>query len=69
MRHQFIEIDTISRPDVAPGAQVTHRQVFGVKVCCPGCGEVRNLWPDGQVQVVVKGRKQDGIDDDCTRDA
>ena len=56
--HIFFEIDRVSRPDTAAGAQVTHRQVFGVKVGCAGCGEIRHVWPDGKVQVVVPASKE-----------
>lgn len=51
--HKFINIGSISKPVV--GTETIHRQEFGVKIGCALCGEIRNLWPDGTVEVVIRG--------------
>ena len=52
--HQFIQIDTISKP-----SEVSHRSNFGIKAGCILCGEIRHLWPDGTVEVVIKGQQKE----------
>jgi hypothetical protein len=61
--HKFFELDRINKPDPDSPAQPgtiggIHRSIFGVKVVCATCGEVRHLWPDGTVEVVIKGREK-----------
>lgn len=60
--HQFIEIDRVSKSDGNIVASI-HRQIFGIKAGCILCGEIRNLWPDGTVEVVIKGTQNDTPDD------
>lgn len=57
--HQFLEIDKVSKP-----TEVTFRTEWGIKVACTLCGEIRHIWPDGEVEVVIEGKgitkKDDG---------
>lgn len=34
------------------------RPIYGVKVGCVLCGEVRQVWESGDVNVLIKGREQ-----------
>lgn len=61
--HQFIHMDSVSKPEnhmtenkgsTAPYSPA-YRSIFGVKVACALCGEIRHLWPDGKVDIVIEG--------------
>ena len=43
--HQFISLGETTK------AITSLRQKYGVKVICALCGEIRDLWPDGEVTV------------------
>lgn len=58
--HQFIEMEKINRP-----TDVSFRSEWGMKVACALCGEIRHMWPDGEVEVVINGK---GITKEDDRD-
>lgn len=47
--HQFIEMEKVNRP-----TDVSFRTDFGIKVQCSLCGQVRHMWTDGTVEVVIE---------------
>lgn len=55
--HQFIRIDIVSKPDdksytpSSGGSKYFGRFIQGALVVCALCGEVRNVWPDGQIDI------------------
>lgn len=54
--HQFVEVDTISKPNTEVVASSIFRNMPGIKVMCVDCGEVRHLWPsEGKVETIING--------------
>lgn len=53
--HTFVKVGEISKP--RPSPVPTMIGVPGAEVVCVHCGQVRKLWADGKVEIVVKGGK------------
>lgn len=53
MNHQYIKITDIDKP-----LQGTMRGIPGAIVVCAVCGEVKNVWSDGVMEVVKEGNKK-----------
>ena len=52
MKHQFIKIgEIVSKENDAP----SWRSLQGVKVGCPICGQIRNLFENGNVDLTNQG--------------
>lgn len=67
-QHQFFQTySNITKPDpkspfhqpdknsTARVAAHVYRELFGVKVTCANCGEVREVWEDGEVKTTIAG--------------
>ncbi len=71
-KHQFIHIEQLNRrPEpvrqyegstagspISPGEAVW-RDEYGARVGCPICGEIREVWANGEVIILVKGQYHD----------
>ena len=53
--HQFFKIKNLSTYE---GTQMRPKNE-GVQVVCAICGQLRNAWDDGRVEVVIEGNKDD----------
>jgi len=53
MNHQYIKITDIDKPLIG-----TQRGIPGAIVACAICGEVKNVWSDGVMEVVKDGNKK-----------
>lgn len=53
--HTFIKIGEITKP--RPGVTSMHGGIMGADAGCVRCGQVRRIWADGQVEIMVKGGK------------
>lgn len=55
--HQFVEIDKVSKPDPSVPPMSAFRYIYGLKIMCAQCGEVRDLWPnDGSIEILINGK-------------
>lgn len=57
-------MDAVSKPEGIIGN--INRQTFGRKLGCALCGEIRHLWPDGTVEVVIEAKKVIRKNDEST---
>lgn len=53
--HQFIKITPIDR---SKGVGRTEK-ILGVRVGCAYCGEVRDIWENGNADIISYGSKRD----------
>ena len=53
MNHQYIKITDIDKPLIG-----TQRGIPGAIVMCVICGEVKNVWSDGVMEVTKNGDKK-----------
>lgn len=53
MNHQYIKITDIDKPLIG-----TQRGIPGAIVMCVICGEVKNVWSDGAMEVTKNGDKK-----------
>lgn len=53
--HQFFLILPVERP--ASSTASMHNLVYGAKVGCALCGEVRIVWESGELNLVAAGSK------------
>ena len=58
--HQFIHIEQVNRQPQGGGATLSSSfrlvDEFGARAGCIECGEIRVIWPDGNIVVEVKGK-------------
>ena len=59
-QHQFVVIEQVTRGSAtkqfssnstAPDVVVPIRDIYGARVGCPLCGEVRTVWEDGSYSI------------------
>ena len=60
-KHQFVLIEQVFKPKKTTNTSTTVdvvlpiRDVYGAKVGCPLCGDVRTIFTDGTVVIDIKG--------------
>ncbi len=64
--HQFILIEQLNRPmggfdnasSTTPDAIAPNRDMYGSKVGCIVCGEIRTIWADGEITIDVPAKDE-----------
>jgi len=56
-KHQFFEIHKVC--EYENGSPIYRPKREGTRVGCALCGEVREVWSDGEVKIIVKGQYHD----------
>ena len=51
-KHHFIKLSEISKP--RPGTTGMHIGVVGAEVACVHCGQIRKVWSDGTIEIVIE---------------
>lgn len=58
--HQFIKLREITKPwhidgkAIIPGKVLRTNDMHGASVACAVCGEVRHIWEDGNITIIMK---------------
>jgi hypothetical protein len=56
-KHQFVQIEQINKPKGDKTAGGVWWDMFGARVGCPLCGEVRVIWSDGDIIIEYAGHE------------
>ena len=59
-KHQFVVMRETSKMPPAPATPgIIARSISGVRTACALCGEIRDVFEDGTVQIVKSGNEQE----------
>ncbi len=69
-KHQFVHIEQLNRGQASktqdegsttggPVNPGVWRDEYGARVGCPVCGEIREVWANGEVRILIKGQYHD----------
>lgn len=56
-QHQFIRIIEVDKPYPSVHSDIPTRAIPGIIAGCALCGEVRNVWSNGQIEIRVPGKE------------